>query len=127
MLRPGGRLALCDIVLQRPMPFDEVRRLREPLALLRDVFGDARMEPLAEYAELAAAPGSRSTTEIDLTAATRPTFDRWRENAERHRDEVVDAHSARTAGSSSWIRATCSRASGTTARSATACSPPPKP
>ena len=41
VLRPGGRLALCDIVLRRPMPFDEVRRLRRELALLRDVFGDA--------------------------------------------------------------------------------------
>src|SRR5581483_4400765 len=37
VLRPGGRLAVCDIVRRRPLPFAEVRRLREPLALLRDV------------------------------------------------------------------------------------------
>jgi len=90
VLRPGGRLVLCDIVLRRPMPFAEVRRLREPLALLREVFGDARMEPLVEYARLARERGLDVDQETDLTEATRPTFARWRENAERHRAEVDD-------------------------------------
>jgi 27-O-demethylrifamycin SV methyltransferase len=89
VLRPGGRIAVCDIVRRRPLPFAEVRRLREPLALLRDVFGDARMEPLAEYRRLAEEAGLSVEVERDLTAATRPTFARWRANAERHRDEVV--------------------------------------
>lgn len=91
VLRPGGRLALCDIMLRRPMPFDEVRRLREPLRLLRDVFGDARMEPIDRYAELAKQHGLAVDVEEDLTEPTRPTFTRWRENAERHRHEVDDA------------------------------------
>ena len=89
VLRPGGRVTLCDIVLQRPMPFEEVRRLRHPLALLREVFGDARMEPLERYAELAGANGIVVDVQDDLTAATRPTFRRWRENAERHRAETT--------------------------------------
>jgi cyclopropane fatty-acyl-phospholipid synthase-like methyltransferase len=89
VLRPGGRLALCDIVLRRPMDLAEVRRLRQPLALLRAVFGDARMEPLAEYARLATASGLAVEQETDLTAATRPTFSRWRENADRNRDDVI--------------------------------------
>ncbi|MGH2795968.1 MAG: SAM-dependent methyltransferase [Actinomycetota bacterium] len=89
VLRSGGRLVLCDIVLRRPMPFDEVRRLREPLWLLREVFGDARMEPLDRYAELAEANGMAVEERSDLTAATRPTFTRWRENAQTRREEVV--------------------------------------
>jgi 27-O-demethylrifamycin SV methyltransferase len=88
VLRPGGRLVLCDIVLRRPMPFAEVRRLREPLALLRDVFGDARMEPLAEYRRLAGEFGLAVDDESDLTDATRPTFARWRQNAELNGDKV---------------------------------------
>jgi 27-O-demethylrifamycin SV methyltransferase len=91
VLRPGGRLTLCDIVLRRDLPFTEVRRLRKPLALLRDVFGDARMEPLARYGDLAAAAGLEVDEQTDLTAATRPTFARWRENAETHRSAVVQA------------------------------------
>jgi 27-O-demethylrifamycin SV methyltransferase len=91
VLRPGGRLALCDIVLRRPMPFEEVRALRVPLALLRDVFGDARMELGSRYGELARENGLVVDHEIDLTEATRPTFARWRENAVRHRDAAVSS------------------------------------
>jgi 27-O-demethylrifamycin SV methyltransferase len=88
VLRSGGRLVLCDIILRREMPFAEVRRLREPLALLRDVFGDARMEPLAEYRRMASAVRLDVDHESDLTEATRPTFMHWRENAEQHREQV---------------------------------------
>jgi 27-O-demethylrifamycin SV methyltransferase len=89
VLRSGGRMVLCDIVLKRPLDLAEVRRLREPLALLRAVYGDARMEQLSEYGRLAVASGLRVEQELDLTAATRPTFDAWSANAERHHDEVV--------------------------------------
>lgn len=90
VLRPGGRVVLCDIVLRRALDLAEVRRLRRPLALLRDVYGDARMEPLDEYVRLATAHGLRVDVQTDLTAATRPTFARWRENADRHRDAVTE-------------------------------------
>jgi 27-O-demethylrifamycin SV methyltransferase len=88
VLRPGGRFALCDIVLRRPFDLAEVRRLREPLGLLRDVFGDARMEPVTEYRRLAEVAGLVVDSEADLTAATRPTFAAWRANAARHRERV---------------------------------------
>ncbi len=89
VMRPGGRMALCDIIRRREMSLAEVRQLREPLALLRDVFGDARMEPLSEYNRLCEQSGLRVVQETDLTTETRPTFAWWRTNAERHRDEVV--------------------------------------
>lgn len=89
VLRPGGRMVLCDIVLRRPMPFEEVRRLRQPLAVLRDAFGSARMELLDQYADHAAAAGLEVVAQHDLTTLTRPTFDRWQANAAAHRDDVV--------------------------------------
>ncbi|MCW3000027.1 MAG: methyltransferase protein [Solirubrobacterales bacterium] len=89
VLRTGGRMVLCDIVLRRELDLADVRRLREPLALLRAVYGDARMEQLSEYGRLAVASGLQVEQELDLTAATRPTFAAWRANAERHHDEVV--------------------------------------
>ncbi|MCU1588547.1 MAG: hypothetical protein JWN31_2040 [Frankiales bacterium] len=91
VLRPGGRLVLCDIVLRRELPFLEVRALRKELALLRDVYGDARMEPLALYASMARDQGLVVEQETDLTAPTRPTFERWRTNAATHRAAVVEA------------------------------------
>jgi 27-O-demethylrifamycin SV methyltransferase len=89
VLRPGGRLALCDIMLQRPMPFEEVRRLREPLKLLRQVYGDARMELMGSYSNWAQECALSVKIRMDLTEGTRPTFSRWRDNAEQHRREVV--------------------------------------
>jgi 27-O-demethylrifamycin SV methyltransferase len=89
VLRPGGRFALCDVMLRRPMALDEVRRLRQPLELLRWAFGDARMERLETYAELASAAGIVVDQQRDLTNETRPTFEHWQANADRHRDEVL--------------------------------------
>jgi cyclopropane fatty-acyl-phospholipid synthase-like methyltransferase len=91
VLRPGGRFVLCDIIRRRDLPFMEVRRLRKEFGLLRDVFGEARMEPLAHYRGLAEAHDLVVDVEEDLTAATRPTFDRWQQNAEEHRPAVVEA------------------------------------
>jgi len=89
VLRPGGRMVLCDLTLQRELPFMEVRRLRHEFSLLRAVFGDAHMMPLSHYATLAADFGLEVVSEIDLTEATLPTFDRWRANANRNRDDVI--------------------------------------
>jgi cyclopropane fatty-acyl-phospholipid synthase-like methyltransferase len=89
VLRSGGRMVLCDIMLQRELPFMEVRRLRREFALLRAVFGDAHMLPLARYASMASDHGLEVERQVDLTGSTLPTFDRWRANASRHRDEVI--------------------------------------
>lgn len=89
VLRHSGTLALCDIVLRRPMSLADVRRLRDPLSMLREVFGDARMEPLERYVALAEQCGLQVQEQLDLTSATRPTFSRWRDNADRYREQVV--------------------------------------
>jgi 27-O-demethylrifamycin SV methyltransferase len=91
VLAPGGRFILCDITRQRQIPFREVRERREDFVTLRAAFGDARMEPLSLYGELAAAEGLTVEQADDLTDATLPTFDRWRANAAAHTDEVRDA------------------------------------
>jgi 27-O-demethylrifamycin SV methyltransferase len=91
VLRPGGRLILCDLTRQREIGFSELRDRREDFITLRTAFGDARMEPLEYYTSTAEKFGLVVDRADDLTAATLPTFDRWRANAAAHRDEVVDA------------------------------------
>ena len=80
---------LCDIVLRKKLDLAAVRRLLRPLRLLREVFGDARMEPLTLYRRFAGDFHLRVDHERDLTAATRPTFDHWRDNAEQHAPEIT--------------------------------------
>lgn len=90
VLRPGGRLVLCDLIRRREIPFAEVRARRAEFGVLRDAFGDARMDPLGSYVSLAESHGLEVDSALDLTEATLPTFDRWRANVTENRDHVTD-------------------------------------
>jgi len=102
VLKPGGRLVWCDIVRHRTIPFLELRERREEFATLREAFGDARMEPLADYVSWFEKAGLVVEQADDLTEATLPTFAAWRANAAQHRDAVVDALGER--GHTAFVR-----------------------
>lgn len=89
VLRPGGRLALCDLIRRRDIPFPELKERRRDFATLRAAFGAARMDPLDTYAHLAAEAGLEVDVLEDLTELTRPTFERWQANLDEHRAEVT--------------------------------------
>jgi 27-O-demethylrifamycin SV methyltransferase len=89
LLVPGGRLALCDVVLTRPLGLRDLRRLHGELDVLRDGFGDAVLTTPQEYREAASMVGFESIREIDLTERVLPTFDRWRQRARRERERVI--------------------------------------
>ena len=88
VLRPGGRLVLCDIIRRREIPFRELRDRRREFAVLRAAFGAARMDTLTEYTAYAQAAGLTDIQCVDITAETLPTFDRWQDNLNEHRDRV---------------------------------------
>lgn len=97
VLKPGGRMVLCDLVLKRRMTTRDVIAVRDDLLLLRDVFGKAKMEPVEWYSAALEHLGFAQIEEEDLTAATFGTFQRWEENATSARDECV-----RLFGDRSW-------------------------
>ncbi len=82
VLRPGGRLVLCDIVRLRPVPFAELLTLQKDVLVLDKVFGRAQMVELREYAAWAEEAGFRSVSVRDISCETLPTLSRWRTNAE---------------------------------------------
>jgi cyclopropane fatty-acyl-phospholipid synthase-like methyltransferase len=90
VLRPGGRLVLCDIIRRREIPFLEVRQRREEFATLRAAHGAARMDPLEQYAALCQDAGLVVDRSVDLTDRTLPTFDRWLANVHQHRARVEE-------------------------------------
>jgi len=89
VLRPGGRLVLCDLVRRREIGFREVRQRREDFVTLRASFGDAHFETLDFYVTALREQGLTVELARDLTAETRPTFDRWRHNARRHARQLT--------------------------------------
>lgn len=90
ILQPGGRLALCDIILHRDLGLQEVLRHAKEFHLLRLVFGRAKMETLATYEAWMQDAGLVVDVCDDLSETSRPTFDRWRENARRYESEVTE-------------------------------------
>lgn len=88
VLRPGGRMVLCDIVRRREIPFLELKERREDFAVLRAAHGSARMDPLESYVELCEQAGLTVELARDLTQETLPTFAHWRTNVELHRAQV---------------------------------------
>jgi 27-O-demethylrifamycin SV methyltransferase len=90
VLAPGGRLVLCDLIRKRAIPFDEVRARRKDFATLREVFGDAHMEPLEDYTSTLERLGMSVTDSSDVTTTTLPTFAAWRANIAAHESELRD-------------------------------------
>jgi cyclopropane fatty-acyl-phospholipid synthase-like methyltransferase len=90
VLRPGGRLVLCDIIRRREIPFPELRERRREFAVLRAAFGAARMDQLSDYAAYAAHAGLTGVECVDVTTETLPTFDRWQDNLDKHRARVEE-------------------------------------
>lgn len=90
VLRPGGRMALCDLTRRRDIPFAELRERRGDFAILRSGFGAARMDTLDQYAGYAEQAGLVVDDVVDLTVETLPTLAKWRETSTQHRDEVIE-------------------------------------
>jgi len=88
VLRPGGRVVLCDIMLKRKLALTEVIKYRDEFLLLRDVFGRAIMEPLTFYRHQFESNGLQVTAESDISKPTFPTFNRWRQNAHANHESV---------------------------------------
>ena len=89
LLVPGGRVALCDVVLKRPLQLRDVRRLNRELDVLRDTFGEAVLATPEEYRQAVRMAGLELIRECDLTERVLPTFGCWRERARRERERVI--------------------------------------
>lgn len=90
VLRPGGRLVLCDLMTRRPFELAEVFAQHARLQCLDRVFGRAKMETMDVYRELCESVGLVGPGGEDLSDATRPTLEAWRENLGTHRVKLVE-------------------------------------
>jgi 27-O-demethylrifamycin SV methyltransferase len=88
VVRPGGRVVLCDIILQRDLPLAEVLRRARDFTHLRYAFGRAKMETLATYRQYAESAGLRAIELRDISDQTLPTFAHWRRRLESNCEEV---------------------------------------
>lgn len=101
VLRPGGRLALCDVCAVGS--FDEMmvylalghsatvaERLRDVVhQVLGRTFGAADFVHLEGYREAARKAGFVEVAVEDISAPTRPTLEHWARNAHQHAEAIV--------------------------------------
>lgn len=83
VLRPGGRIVLCDLTLRRPIPARPGAALWHDLALLEKVYGKTNLYSMDAYL------GEFETNALhalgrDISEEVLPTFALWKQNAERH-------------------------------------------
>ncbi len=85
VLKPGGRLVLCDVMLRTKLSLMQVISHRDEFLILKDAFGRARMETLAFYQDQLADNQLQVDHVRDISSETLATFDHWRENARDNR------------------------------------------
>ena len=88
VLKPDGRLVLCDIVLINKLSLLEVIEHRDEFLLLKDAFGRAIMEPLDYYRAQVQHNGLSLLRSRDISTETLPTFRLWQHNAQANADRV---------------------------------------
>lgn len=88
LLRPGGRVVLCDVMLQVKLSIQQVIARRDEFLVLKSAFGRAKMETLGFYENQMIDNSLKLESARSITQETLPTFSRWRENALRNRAKV---------------------------------------
>lgn len=99
VLKPGGRVVLCDVMLQAKLTLPQVIAHRDEFLILKDAFGRAKMETLGFYRDHMQANQLQVEHARDISTETLPTFAHWRENALGNRSSVE-----RHIGEQAWSR-----------------------
>jgi len=88
VLRRGGSLVLCDIILRRDLPNAEIIRRSREFLHLHYAFGHAKLEALDTYRRLAESAGLEVRETLDVSDAVFPTLAHWRRKLEENTEEV---------------------------------------
>jgi len=88
VVKPGGRVVLCDVMLQAKLDIPQVIAHRDEFLILKAAFGRAKMETLEFYSEQLEGNHLQVECARNITRETLPTFARWRENALHNRANV---------------------------------------
>ncbi|UCF36854.1 MAG: class I SAM-dependent methyltransferase [Acidobacteriota bacterium] len=89
ILKPDGKLLLCDMVRRRDLTaFDLIQRADQFAAIDR-TFGKAKTESPTFYREALQSAGFGAIEFRDITEQAVPTLAAWRRNLEARRDEVI--------------------------------------
>jgi 27-O-demethylrifamycin SV methyltransferase len=90
VLKPGGRLILCDLFLVKEFSVAEIFKYRKELGVLEKSFGKAKMCTVDYYREVLERNGYINIESRDISVNCMPTLDCWKENVMNRRDQIID-------------------------------------
>ena len=90
VVKPGGTVALCDLMLDAPLSWRRLHELRDDLMQLEKSFGVAQLETLDRYRAWFEEAGLRDVETLDVGALVVPTIDAWEANI-RAKGDRLDA------------------------------------
>lgn len=97
VLRPGGFVVLCDIMLRREPTFLTAVENAESFKFLQGAFGGAELATLDRHVRWLESVDLSVASRIDISREVSPTFSHWRKRAEQHREGAC-----RLMGSEHW-------------------------
>ena len=93
VLRAGGAIVLCDLMLRKPIPAHPGVSLWHDLTLLEKVYGKTCLYSLEGYLGEFQANGLEAEGR-DISDLVLPTFSHWRQNAENNGNRVSETFGA---------------------------------
>jgi 27-O-demethylrifamycin SV methyltransferase len=88
VLRRGGSLVLCDIILRRDLPPAEILSRSRDFLHLHYAFGHAKLEALETYRQHARRAGLEVLETLDISDSVFPTLIHWRRKLEENSEPV---------------------------------------
>lgn len=95
LLKPGGNILLCDVLVNRKYNFFIKLRNFFPLLNLIKTFGGGKTETPALYEELMRKAGFSNISSRDVSREVKETLPRWRDNINQNRSRVAKVFSLR--------------------------------
>jgi len=89
VLKPGGRIVLCDLTFQRPITPQEIYKNKKKLRILEKSFGKASLYTLDQYREIFENNDLSEIGTINVSDQVIPTLERWKENCKNNIDTIL--------------------------------------
>ena len=90
VMKRGAKFVLCDINQHQPLDMKFVLAHAKEFDLLRRVYGRAKMETTSAYRSWCETAGLEVTSIDDISDETICTFERWKDNADKYKNEVIE-------------------------------------
>ena len=90
VLRKGGRIVLCDLMLLRPLSAKEIFSMQEELRVMEKSFGKASLWTPSQYIDLFESLELDSINFVNISREVTPTIKAWEENCIKNKNKILE-------------------------------------